>query len=231
MALNAADYVYMRRDTERERELARQLRALPEPERIQFLEEFIEKDILGLKFANACVREKSFFEKLLRQGLANADASSISIWLESVVPRLGFNRVLAILTEEVERDPQAVDKALYWMRRFVPANDPAARQAIQDLIALVASKGGRGALINYQQQGIPVRGPELPSDERDVEAHNGSLVFFGTEVPVQALFDAIAKGQTLHQFLARFPAVSRQQALTVISNAQEMLVKSYEIAA
>ncbi|MGH9839003.1 MAG: DUF433 domain-containing protein [Blastocatellia bacterium] len=231
MMLKVEDYVFRRRDSVWERELARQLRELPEAERFEFINEFLNHTLLGLMFANKCLREPKYFKQLLYRGLETADASSIKEWLECVVPRLGFNRVIAILREEVERDPQAVDKAVYWMHGFVPDGDPEARQALRELVALVASKGGLGALINYQQQGIPVQDEPLPLTESDVETRNGLPVFGGTEVPIQALFDAIAKGQTLHQFLARFPAVSRQQALAVISNAQEMFVKNHEKAA
>lgn len=157
MTLKVEDYVFRRRDSVWERELARQLRQLPEAERFEFISEFLDHTLLGLSFATRCLRETSYFKLLLHRGIETADASSIQEWLNCVVPKLGFNRVIAILTEEVDRNPQAVDKAVYWMRGFVPDHDPDARQALRELIALVAGKGGRGALINYQQQGIPVR--------------------------------------------------------------------------
>jgi uncharacterized protein (DUF433 family) len=232
MSLNVADYINRRRDSVWERELAWQLRQLPEPERFQFIEEFLDHSLLGLDFAKACLTQRNYFEQLLQRGLKTADASTIFDWLECIVPKLGFRRVIGLLAKEVEHNTQAVDQALYWMFRLVPRYDSRSWHALQQLKALVASKGGGGALINYQQQGIPVREQEPPhSAENNVERRDGEPVFSGTEVPITALFDAIAKGQTLHQFLARFPAVSRQQALAVISNAQEKLVESYKIAA
>lgn len=172
MSLNVMDYVNRRRDSVWERELARQLRQLPEPERFRFIDEFLDHSLLGLDFAKASLTQRSYFEQLLQRGLNTADASTIFDWLECIVPKLGFKRVIRLLTKEVERNTQAVDQAVYWMFRLVPRHDSRSWQALQQLKALVACKGGRGALINYQQQGIVVQETESPSDECGVEAYD-----------------------------------------------------------
>lgn len=219
MALNVTDYAHRRRGSVWERELARELRQLPEPERFQFIAELLKHNPVALKLANSCLRERRYFEQLLRHGLDTADARSIESWLECVVPRLGFKRVIALLLAEMDRNTQAVDQAIYYLRGFAPYHDSRAWHALQELIALVASKGGRGAMINYQQQGIVVREADPAPDERDVETLNGSVVFFGTEVPIQALFDYLARGENLDQFIDQFPMVRREQALAVLSAA------------
>ena len=41
---------------------------------------------------------------------------------------------------------------------------------------------------------------------------SGTPCFYGTRVPLKALFDSLAAGQTLEQFLEDFEGVSREQA-------------------
>jgi uncharacterized protein (DUF433 family) len=48
------------------------------------------------------------------------------------------------------------------------------------------------------------------------EVLSGVPVFRGTRVPVAALFDNLAAGLTLHEFLDNFPTVSREQAMQVL---------------
>ncbi|MBI4790903.1 MAG: DUF433 domain-containing protein [Chloroflexi bacterium] len=47
---------------------------------------------------------------------------------------------------------------------------------------------------------------------------SGTPVFRGTRVPVQTLFDYIADGTTLDEFLDNFPTVQRADALQVLEN-------------
>ena len=48
---------------------------------------------------------------------------------------------------------------------------------------------------------------------RDPEIQGGVPVFVGTRVPLKNLFDCLEAGESLDQFLADCPLVSRQQAL------------------
>jgi uncharacterized protein (DUF433 family) len=52
----------------------------------------------------------------------------------------------------------------------------------------------------------------------------GTVVFVGTRVPLQNLFDYLADGNyTLDEFLDDFPGVSREQAIAALETAHEML--------
>jgi uncharacterized protein (DUF433 family) len=42
-------------------------------------------------------------------------------------------------------------------------------------------------------------------------------------VPLEALFDSLETGDTLEQFLEGFPLVSREMALRVLEEAQQLL--------
>ncbi len=52
---------------------------------------------------------------------------------------------------------------------------------------------------------------------------SGTPVFRGTRVPVQTLFDYIADGYTLEEFLDNFPTVNRDDAILVLEKATAYL--------
>ena len=58
----------------------------------------------------------------------------------------------------------------------------------------------------------------------DPETMHGVPVFLGTRVPAQALFDYLAGGDTLGDFLEGFPTVSRAAALEALEQAKQLLL-------
>jgi uncharacterized protein (DUF433 family) len=58
----------------------------------------------------------------------------------------------------------------------------------------------------------------------DPEIMGGIPVFVGTRVPVRTLFDYLAGGEPLDEFLDGFPTVSREQAVAALKLAEEMLI-------
>jgi uncharacterized protein (DUF433 family) len=60
---------------------------------------------------------------------------------------------------------------------------------------------------------------------RDPEVLGGTPVFAGTRVPIKALLDYLEAGESLSEFLRDFPSVSRDQAVTALRLANDMLVK------
>lgn len=67
--------------------------------------------------------------------------------------------------------------------------------------------------------------------EIDPEKLSGTPVFYGTRVPIQNLFDCLAEGESLDEFLDQFPTVTREQAQAVLEESKERLILSYESAA
>jgi uncharacterized protein (DUF433 family) len=53
----------------------------------------------------------------------------------------------------------------------------------------------------------------------DPEIMGGESVFVGTRVPVYNVFDYLAAGDTLDEFLKQFPSVSREQAVAALEVA------------
>lgn len=49
-------------------------------------------------------------------------------------------------------------------------------------------------------------------------------MFIGTRVPAQTLFDYLADGCDLEEFLDNFPTVSREQALRLLEQASESVL-------
>ncbi len=61
---------------------------------------------------------------------------------------------------------------------------------------------------------------------------SGTPIFVGTRVPLKNLFDYLAGGYNLDEFLDDFPGVSREQAIKTIDMAREVLESiAYETAA
>ena len=54
----------------------------------------------------------------------------------------------------------------------------------------------------------------------------GTPVFAGTRVPMKNLTDYLEAGDTLDEFLADFPAVTRERAIAVLERAREVLLAS-----
>lgn len=130
------------RDSVRERELARQIRQLPEADRYEFIRTLLNKDlVVGLAMANACLRDKKHFEAILDQGLKTADASHIGLWLKCVIPKLGFRKVLHLVTDKLATEPKGVEKAAYWLWGLCPRNDPAAHQGLMKLNDFLRERG------------------------------------------------------------------------------------------
>ncbi len=57
---------------------------------------------------------------------------------------------------------------------------------------------------------------------------SGAPCFYGTRVPIKNLFDSLASGQTLEDFLDGFDGVSREQALEVLALAGSDLLDDLE---
>ena len=61
---------------------------------------------------------------------------------------------------------------------------------------------------------------------RDPDIMGGAPVFCGTRVPVQTLLDHLEAGDTIDEFLAGFPTVTRQQVIAFLEDAKDRLIES-----
>lgn len=65
-----------------------------------------------------------------------------------------------------------------------------------------------------------------PVISTDPEVMGSTPVFGGTRVPVQTLLDELEAGDTIDDFLAGFPTVSRAQVVAFLEQAKDPLVES-----
>lgn len=59
---------------------------------------------------------------------------------------------------------------------------------------------------------------------RSPDVMGGTPVFAGTRVPVQTLLDYLEAGDSIDDFLAGFPSVSREQVVNFLEQAKDRLV-------
>ena len=65
-----------------------------------------------------------------------------------------------------------------------------------------------------------------PVISRSPEIMSGSVVFHGTRVPVETLLDYLEAGETIDDFLERFPSVSRDQVIAFLEAAKARMVEA-----
>jgi uncharacterized protein (DUF433 family) len=61
---------------------------------------------------------------------------------------------------------------------------------------------------------------------RNPNVMGGTPVFAGTRVPVQTLLDYLEGGETIDDFLAGFPTVSREQVVAFLEQAKDRLLET-----
>jgi uncharacterized protein (DUF433 family) len=54
----------------------------------------------------------------------------------------------------------------------------------------------------------------------------GAAVFCGTRVPAQTLLDYLEAGESIDDFLAGFPSVTREQIVAFLEAAKDRLIES-----
>jgi uncharacterized protein (DUF433 family) len=54
----------------------------------------------------------------------------------------------------------------------------------------------------------------------------GSAVFHGTRVPVQTLLDYLEAGESIDDFLAGFPSVTRERVIAFLEEAKTRMVEA-----
>lgn len=139
MKLDVRDYVGKSRDSTLETKLAEQLREMDPDDAFAFIAEYVDHDeVVGLSLASRSLRRRSDFDSLLRKGFKRADASSIRFWLKCCVNRLGPRRIVTILREVIQADPEVGRKVFYWSRLVLLDAMPELRDELRDLGELIS---------------------------------------------------------------------------------------------
>jgi uncharacterized protein (DUF433 family) len=65
---------------------------------------------------------------------------------------------------------------------------------------------------------------EQPIVSRSPDVMGGAVVFHGTRVPVQTLLDYLEAGESIDDFLAGFPSVTREYVIAFLEDAKDRMV-------
>jgi uncharacterized protein (DUF433 family) len=65
-----------------------------------------------------------------------------------------------------------------------------------------------------------------PIVSRNPDVMGGAPVFRGTRVPVQTLLDYLQAGESIDDFLAGFPSVTRDQVVSFLDAAKDSLLET-----
>ena len=63
---------------------------------------------------------------------------------------------------------------------------------------------------------------------RDPDVMGGAPVFCGTRVPVQTLLDYLEAGDSIGEFLAGYPTVTREQVIAFLQEAKDRLLETVQ---
>ena len=66
----------------------------------------------------------------------------------------------------------------------------------------------------------------IAATNTDPEILGGERVFTGTRVPVRSLFDHLAAGDSIDDFLDGFPSVTREQVIAVLEESRAHILQS-----
>jgi uncharacterized protein (DUF433 family) len=61
---------------------------------------------------------------------------------------------------------------------------------------------------------------------RDPTVMGGTAVFAGTRIPVQTLLDYLEAGDSIDDFLAGFPSLTREQVIAFLEEAKDRVIES-----
>ena len=65
-----------------------------------------------------------------------------------------------------------------------------------------------------------------PVVSRSPNIMGGTAVFYGTRVPVQTLLDYLEAGDSIDDFLAGFPAVTRDLVIAFLEEAKDRVIQA-----
>ena len=65
-----------------------------------------------------------------------------------------------------------------------------------------------------------------PIVSRSADVMGGTVVFHGTRVPVETLLDYLEAGESIDDFLAGFPSVTREHVIAFLEEAKGRVIEA-----
>src|SRR5215472_10557834 len=114
LASDLRTYVGGRRDSKKESDLLRRLRALPQRERLALLTPLLDLKVpTALLLISRAQLSRTDYLEIFKRGLVDADASSIALWMDATVPHIGWRLTFSILRQCLATNPRRGASALY----------------------------------------------------------------------------------------------------------------------
>lgn len=92
------------------------------------------------------------------------------------------------------------------------------------VVALSSTGRDAAAILHRSQRREYSMHVDQPVISCSPDVMGGTPVFAGTRVPVQTLLDYLEAGESIDEFLAGFPSVSRDQVIKFLEQAKDRLV-------
>jgi hypothetical protein len=116
LATDLRAYDAGRRDSKQEQALLRRIRALPQSQRMEILAPLLKTHSpVSLIMADRAQLTRNDYVAIFKQGLAEANASSIKLWMKHTVHHIGWRTVISILRDVAAPWPCPGAFALYHM--------------------------------------------------------------------------------------------------------------------
>ena len=127
LAADLRAYAAGRRDSKQEQALLRRIRALPQPQRMEVIAPLLKTHWpSALSMADRAQLTRDDYVAIFKQGLAEADASSIKVWMGATVRHIGWRAVISILRDMAA--PMALSRRIcplphaFLIRRLSPSS-------------------------------------------------------------------------------------------------------------
>lgn len=114
LAADLRAYVAGRRDSKQEQALLRRIRTLPQSQRMEILAPLLKTNpYTALFMADRAQLARGDYLAIFKLGLAEANASSINMWMKAAVRHIGWRTVISILRDMAAPWPCPGAFALY----------------------------------------------------------------------------------------------------------------------
>jgi hypothetical protein len=131
-------YLSGRRESKREQELLRRLRALPQRERMELLAPLLEDNTGNpFVFVDRAQLSRADYLTVFKQGLVRGNPSSVKFWLQATIWHLGWRTILSALREAFPTNPRGVAFALYHLPFIFREKGPSVELRLQFLRLVV----------------------------------------------------------------------------------------------
>ena len=102
-----------RRDTGHERLLLKELKLLPQKERYEILQSFVDDSYIAVMLAQKASLSSSAYHEIWEGGLIYSNASSIQWWVVTVAANLGWRKTFKLFQVQIDLGNEKIAEAMY----------------------------------------------------------------------------------------------------------------------